>query len=360
MEGSILIKHHQYSLTEFSELSSENVPLFAQSAQIFIREWQNGKSSFTIKTSGSTGTPKSVSISRTQFIASAQNTIEALKLKAGTKALLAMSADRIGGKMMLVRALIGNWNLTIEEPSTNLTEVLKTNSYDFTALVPLQVQALIDPGNKSFLEAIDCILIGGAAINLKLEKELQHFTNRVYHTYGMTETISHIALRKLSQGEPSAWFSVIGDNDVKQTPNGCLSVKGTVTNQKWIETNDIIELAENRFKWLGRADLTINSGGVKLQIEEIENELKAIIPEHLKANLCVWKVKDQLLGEQIICVSDNKDLIAYFLSNETVLKSDFTKYAWPKTWYLIPQLVLTESGKIDRPNSYLQSVKLST
>lgn len=357
MEGKIIINDRQYTLTEFSELSSEKVPLFAQSAQLFIKDWLEGKSAFVIKTSGSTGKPKSIEINRSQMIASAQNTITALSLESGTNALLAMSPDRIGGRMMLVRGIIGNWILTITEPSTSLEKILKSAQYDFTALVPLQIKRLIHSGNKSLLAAIKCVLIGGGPINSTLEKELSSYSNRLYHTYGMTETISHIALRELSPN-PSPFFSVIGDNEVFIDTSGCLATRGTVTNNEWIHTNDLVELNGKQFKWLGRTDLIINSGGIKLQIESIEEELRSLMPVELKANLCIWKVFDELLGEKVVCVSDNQKLIDYLISNEPQFKETFTKYAWPKRWQIIAQLVLTKSGKIDRKESFHASQRL--
>lgn len=351
MEGRIIINDRQYSLTEFSELSSEKVPLFAQSSQVFVKDWLNGKSTFFIKTSGSTGNPKTIEIKRSQMVASAQHTITALGLESRTNALLAMSPERIGGRMMLVRAMIGDWNLTITEPSTALEETLKSTSFDFTALVPLQVQALLNSGNKPLLEAINCILIGGAPLSNRLEEELMSCSNQIYHTYGMTETISHIALRKLSP-DPSEYFRVIGDNEVSINADGCLKTKGTVSNNEWIQTNDLVELDGKRFKWLGRTDLTINSGGIKLQIESIEEELRSLIPHELNGNLCIWKAMDEMLGEKVICVCDSEELINYFVSNEASLKSSFTPYARPKKWRIIPELVLTESGKIDREKSF--------
>ncbi len=360
MEGSIIVNNRQYSFTEFSNLSLENLPVFAHPSHSFIKLWLTGKEDFEIHTSGSTGTPKIIQVSRAQMIASATNTIEGLVLEPGLDALLAMSTERIGGIMMLVRALIGKWNLVLEQPSRDLSEILKKRSFDFTALVPLQVQSLIDKGHKTALESVECIIIGGADLNEGLTTELNTYKNRVYHTYGMTETISHIALRKISQNESTPWFTVIGDNQVDCNEEGCLKVKGKVTNNTWIETNDLIDLDNNRFRWLGRVDLVINTGGVKLQIEEIEKDLQKLVPNHLHGNLCIWKRLDNELGEKVVCICDDADLIQYFSDHQEELKAGFPKYAWPKKWHHIPSLILTASGKIDRVNSLAQSIPVST
>ena len=292
------------------------------------------------------------------MLTSAENTIAFLELNFGLKALLPISADRIGGKMMLVRALIRNWDLEIIEPTSNLEQIVREKNFDFTALVPLQASLLYESSSE-LLEKIECIIIGGASINNSLEEKLNELSNRVYHTYGMTETVSHIALRKLSQNQSSKHFEVIGDNMIDLSKDGLLQIKGAVTNNIWITTNDLVDISDNTFAWLARTDLVINSGGVKLQIEEIEGALNKVKPSSIDGNLCIWKSLDEQLGEKVVCICDNPELIKYFVNHTSELKSKFIQNGWPKKWHHIPSIILTPSGKIDRVKSLAQSFLVS-
>ena len=359
MEGSIIVNNQQYSFTEFSELGFEKLPVSALKAQLFVHKWLSNSKVFTIKTSGSSGKPKEIEITRKQMIVSANNTIKALDLKPKTHALMAMSVERIGGLMMLVRSLVGGWHLHLHAPTNNLALILEERSFDFSALVPLQVETLISEDKGYLLESIECLLLGGAGLSTSLQEILNKFQNRIFHSYGMTETVSHIALRKISQQQNTPWFTLIGDNQIGTDENDCLKVKGAVTDYKWVHTHDLIEQNANMFRWLSRVDLVINSGGVKLQIEELELRLNKLIPNHLSGNLCIWKRLDDKLGEKVVCICDSVELIQYFHTNEKKLKPQFVRYGWPKKWHHIASLILTASGKIDRVNSLTHSVPIS-
>jgi O-succinylbenzoic acid--CoA ligase len=349
MECNISIGDRLYSLTQFCELGLETDLHWLVSAQKFINFWLSGQEIFSITTSGSTGQPKKVEINRGQMIASAQATIKTLNLAEGTKALVCINTSFIGGQMMLVRAMVGNWQIDLVEPSIDLSESVNNNAYDFTALVPLQVNALLQSDRgKKLLNSVTKIIIGGAAVSKNLVEKLQPINAQCYHTYGMTETVSHIGLKPLNGPDKSEWFDVIGDNLVRLNQKNCLEIKGAVTNSEWIATNDIVEINGSKFKWLGRADLVVNSGGVKILIEAAEEKLNELLPDHLIGSITLWKRASEVFGEELIGISTSQKTIDFIRQNRNLLKEQLPKYYLAKTWCLTPAFVFTENGKVDR------------
>lgn len=283
------------------------------------------------------------------MLASANATIQYLNIQPGSSALLCMNPDMIGGRMMLVRAIVGNWNLHILPPSSSPIIDL---DIDFTAMVPLQVESLLETtAGIDFLNRIDQLIIGGAAINERLQETLQGLKTKAYQTFGMTETVSHIALKKLNGPDKSEEYQVIGNNEVTLNNSGKLCIRGTVTNDEWIETNDLVEITETGFKWLGRADLVVNSGGIKIQIEELEEDIFSLF----KTKVWVWKEIDERLGEKLIGMTDDPKLINEIEADYNSLKSNFKKYHLPKEWILVKEWRLTSSGKPDRSNTLIQN-----
>lgn len=349
MEGTIIFNNQSYTFTQFATISLPKNLNWARNTQLFVKDWLNDQQSFLLQTSGSTGKPKSISIQRSQMLASANATIQYLNIQPGSSALLCMNPDMIGGRMMLVRAIVGNWNLHILPPSSNpIIDV----DIDFTAMVPLQVESLLETkAGIDFLNRIDQLIIGGAAINERLQETLQGLRTKAYQTFGMTETVSHIALKKLNGPDKPDEYQVIGNNEVTLNNSGKLCIRGTVTNDEWIETNDLVEITESGFKWLGRADLVVNSGGVKIQIEELEEE----IFKFFKTKVWVWKEIDERLGERLIGMTDDPELISQIEADHNYLKSNFKKYHFPKEWILVKEWQLTSSGKPDRSNTLIQN-----
>lgn len=345
MEGTIIFNNQSYTFTQFATISLPKNLEWVANTQLFVKDWLNDKQSFILQTSGSTGKPKSISIQRSQMLASANATIQYLNIQPGSSALLCMNPDMIGGRMMLVRAIIGNWNLQILPPSSNpIIDV----DIDFTAMVPLQVESLLETETGiDFLNRIDQLIIGGAAINERLLEKLQGLRTKAYQTFGMTETVSHIALKKLNGPDKSEEYQVIGNNEVTLNNLGKLCIRGTVTNDKWIESNDLVEITETGFKWLGRADLIVNSGGIKIQIEELEKELS----NFFQTKIWIWKETDMRLGEKLIGMTDDARLMQQIMSDYDSLKNNFKKYHFPKEWVLIKNWQMTLSGKPDRLNT---------
>lgn len=349
MEGTIIFNNQSYTFTQFATISLPKNLNWARNTQLFVKDWINDRQSFLLQTSGSTGKPKSISIQRSQMLASANATIQYLNIQPGSSALLCMNPDMIGGRMMLVRAIVGNWNLHILPPSSN--PVIDVD-IDFTAMVPLQVESLLETkAGIDFLNRIDQLIIGGAAINERLQETLQGLRTKAYQTFGMTETVSHIALKKLNGPDKSDEYQVIGNNEVTLNNSGKLCIRGTVTNDEWVETNDLVDITETGFKWLGRADLVVNSGGVKIQIEELEEDIFKL----LKIKVWVWKENDERLGEKLIGMTDDPELISQIEADHNYLKSNFKKYHFPKEWILVKEWQLTSSGKPDRSNTLIQN-----
>lgn len=319
------------------KINENNLSASERAAVIFLRSWLRGENEFKMHTSGSTGEPKSILLSRETLTYSARTSLEYLDPNHSmSSTLLTMNPGFIGGIMVMVRALIADLDLTILEPKSDFSHHLTNNQYDLVSLVPLQVQKMLHT-NPVALNRFKTILIGGAPLNAndiaRLRKEV---TATCYHTYGMTETASHIALKNLTEG--SQLFETLGDICIDQDDRGCLMVKGTVTNHQWIQTNDMVEIINfNAFKWLGRSDFVINSGGLKIHPELLELALS----EQLKMPFFVVGIPDDTLGEKAILL----------LEAESVPAIDFSglpKYHSPKEIILVKQFEYTSSGKINR------------
>ena len=353
MKINVFIGPHLYSLTQFSNLSLEKQTQWLKPAQAFIKSWLNGQKTFQIHTSGSTGKPKLISHSRNQLIVSAKATIQTLKLSKGTKALVCLNTSFIGGQMMLMRAIYGEWDIEIVEPSSDPSLDATLEYYDFIALAPIQVSTLLETDRgKSLLNNAGKVIIGGAPISKELLSQIQALKCTCYHTYGMTETVSHIALKKLNGLDRSDWFETIGDNQIALDERGCLRVKGSVTNDHWVTTNDLVQIDSGRFKWLGRADFTVNSGGVKIQIEEAETFLNKLLEPYFEDQVILWKRPSKRMGEALIGMSNNQEIIDYLNSEPVKLKEQLPPYHFPKTWFYVTDFVYNESGKIDRNATY--------
>lgn len=342
MRGSVIIKNKKLSCEEFASKTLPNEWNWLNKSQLFIKEWLTSAKSFKLKTSGSTGQPKALYIGREQMEASAKATLSALNLGEGSTALLCMNPDTVGGRMMLVRSLLGNWSLHISPP--NRSPIIDAD-IDFTAMVPLQVKSLLNSQEgERFLNRIGKLIIGGASISKDLDAQLQLLKTEVYQTFGMTESVSHIALRRVNGGNKSQIYRLIGDNEITIDKNGLLSIKGSVTKNEWLKTNDIVEMVEGGFRWIGRADLVVNSGGVKILIENLEKKIK----DNSGIDALVWKTEDNQLGERAIGIVKSKEELDVIMNIKEKIKEALPQYHFPKEWYINPNWTLTESGKINR------------
>ena len=304
-----------------------------------INLWRKGIPAFHFKTSGSTGEPKTITIDREKIEYSTRATFQFIDVNNQIKnTLLCINPGFIGGAMVVFRALIMDLDLFITEPTSNPgPEFPSFEVFDLVSLVPLQYEAM----DRQDLERFGVVLIGGAPFAGNAISGLK--ATNVFSTYGMTETVSHVALRKLE--EP--FFCTTGDTKVNLDVDGCLQFKGSITDHKWLKTNDLGSIiAEDKFKWLGRKDFVINSGGIKINPELIERKLKDQIPELFM----VSSKPDNQLTEKVVLIIEGKERSAKL--NYSIL----SKYEKPKEIIFWNEIPKTASGKIDR-NTVKNSLK---
>jgi O-succinylbenzoic acid--CoA ligase len=254
----------------------------------FKKAWEFGQETFEIQTSGSTGQPKKILLRRKQMLASVKMTAKAFNLKEGDTAFCCLNIDYIAGMMMLVRAFEIGMDLLIVEPKSNPFEdiekhlyILKANrGQNFFAFVPLQIQTLLDntPIYSDILNSAKAIIIGGAAVNEAILEKIQKIYRPVYVTYGMSETLTHIAIKRINGSEKEEFFNTLDGVDIKLTNESCLMIKSKTTDDQWITTNDVAEIINgSSFVLHGRIDNVINSGGVKIQLEKIEKVAESVL-----------------------------------------------------------------------------------
>jgi len=297
----------------------------------FVHAWLNETQNFTFHTSGSTGKPKKIVLSKEVLSYSAVQTLHFLDYHNVTdlSMLLCIPPHFIGGTMMIVRALVAEADLTVL-PASLTTESIQTD-YHLTSMVPIQVEKLLKEDPDVF-KKLSKILIGGAAISDDLVESLYDRRTQFYHTYGMTETASHVAIRPISEKA----FSGLGDVRF-QLHKGNLKLKGTVTEGKWVETNDSVDLLSDRsFVWKGRVDFMINSGGIKINPEEVES----LISKQIKERFAISSIPHKTLGNQLVLAIADKPFQLDF--------KELPKYHSPKKILWNQDIPLTKSGKIDR------------
>jgi O-succinylbenzoic acid--CoA ligase len=304
----------------------------------FIKSWGNDEKVIAIYTSGSTGKPKNIELAKEKMQISARKTLEYFKIEKGSSALLCLSLETIAGKMMLVRSLIGELKLHVVTVSTNPILALK-NPIDFVALVPMQLEAAVDTAFEK-LKSIKTILVGGAPVSEELIQKLKDKNITVFQSYGMTETISHVAIRKIGF-ETEEYYQALPGITFSSEEQRLIIDYPEVLSEK-LRTNDCVNLIDSKhFQYLNRYDFIINTGGIKVNPEEIELKLKPL----LKQAFFIWFVKDVQLGQKIVLVVQEK-------VNLKLKKKDFThylnKYEIPKNYCQIKDFVLSKSQKIDR------------
>ncbi|TYP98113.1 O-succinylbenzoic acid--CoA ligase [Tenacibaculum adriaticum] len=331
--------HKNFRLNEVSFSSSKEIIEFASSisisAQNFLTDWFTEDEFIVVQTSGSTGKPKPIQLKKEFMKNSALATGEFFNLPEKTTALLCLSIDYIAGKMMLVRAFTLGWDLDVVEPVSNpLSSVEK--QYDFCAMVPMQLQnSLYD------LDKVKKLIVGGGVVSNDLINKIQDVKTEIFATYGMTETITHIAVKKLNNFDfAPVFYQTLPDVTIYKDQRNCLLIKAPKVADELIITNDVVELiSDTEFEWLGRFDNVINSGGIKLHPEKIEEKLSKII----NSRFFVAGVSDAVLGEKLILVIEGVETKINFSTID-----DLTKYEIPKAIYFVDEFVETETKKIQR------------
>lgn len=305
----------------------------------FISDWQSPSPTILVHTSGSTGKPKPMLVEKRRMEASARITCSFLGLQPGDSALLCMPLDYIAGKMMCVRSIVGGLRLIRVEPCGHPLQHLDEVP-TFAAMVPMQVyNSLQDDRELDILKQIRHLIIGGGAINSKLATALRSFPNAVWSTYGMTETLSHIALRPLSGEDASEWYTPFDGVEVSLNQDGCLVINAPEVCAEPLTTNDIAEIDGDgrRFRIRGRRDNVVCSGGIKMQIEEIEAKLQA----HTDIPLMITKRPDEKFGETVVLLAECNDMEPL----KALCHQWLSKYELPHDYIYVKKLPLTETGK---------------
>ena len=323
----------------------------------FFSEWNNDSDRVLVHTSGSTGKPKPMMVEKKRMLNSARITCDFLGLKPGDSALLCMSLDYIAGKMVVVRSIERHLHLISGSPSghplkdVNLKEV--NGEITFAAMVPMQVYNTLQvPEERERLCRIRHLIIGGGAIDAALEQELRSLPGNIaiWSTYGMTETLSHIALRRINGAEASEWYQPFDSVKISQTEEGCLVIDAPLVCAETLVTNDIVEIESYiynkveklRFRIKGRKDNVICSGGIKIQIEEVE----ALLKPHLEKPFMLAKKKDEKFGEIAVLLSEDKEIKTVEATIRRLLSDH--KYWIPREFLHVDHLPLTETGKPKR------------
>lgn len=332
----------------------------------FLQEWNSPSETLLVHTSGSTGKPKPMWVEKQRMLNSAHITCDFLGLRPGDSALLCMSLDYIAGKMMVVRSIERKLRLFSVKPSghplsdESLAKMVEMD-FDFVAMVPMQVYNTLQvPQERERLSRIKHLIIGGGAIDDALAEELRSLPGAVWSTYGMTETLSHIALRRLNGEEASEWYQPFDSVGVSLNSDGCLVIDAPLVCSEPLVTNDIAEIKQQEtsshssdassslktssphvlFRIRGRKDNVICSGGIKIQIEEVENLLR----QHLDALFLLAKKKDEKFGEIAVLVTESGDLEGV----EAICRQVLPKYWVPRQYLHFDQLPMTETGKPKR------------
>ena len=337
---------HPYSrrhLAELERLAADEPDAALRALYAFLAEWFDSSSTVQVQTSGSTGTPKRLRVEKQRMMASACRTLQALHLEPGQTALLSMNLRYIGAKMMVVRALVGALRLRVVPPSSH---PLAAGGADFLSMVPLQLYHTLQVrSERERLAAARVVLVGGGAVEASICRQVDVLPCKVYSTYGMTETLSHVALARLVPGSDGLLhYTPLPGVDVELSPRGTLVVRAPFVCDAPLETNDLAQLYPNgTFSILGRADNTVCSGGIKIQIEEDERVLATV----LQHSFALTWVQHPSLGQALVlmvaatCTLPDAALLQ-------LARQVLPRYHVPRRVVRVPALPLTPNGKVDR------------
>ena len=336
---------HGYSNEELKEVAYSLIKEgedFEKEIGDFLLDWLSPDSELTVRTSGSTGIPIGVALKKEHMVNSARVTGEYFGLEPGDRVLLCLSTAYIAGKMMLVRAMVLGLEIDFVAPTSRPLDGV-TKSYKFCAMVPLQLESSINRLNQ-----IETVIVGGAPVSSQLRKLINSSSTRIFETYGMTETITHVAVRPLNHTDTNSdhnAFEILPDISISQDDRKCLVINAPSISAEPVITNDIVELiSEKEFIWLGRYDNVINSGGIKLIPEQIEKKLSALI----KSRFFVSALPDAKLGQKLVLVVEGENIEGL---QELIFKADLDKFQLPKEIFYVPAFKNTANGKIIREKS---------
>jgi O-succinylbenzoic acid--CoA ligase len=341
MRNSYIVNQEEFSeekILNDKNLSSYEV--YLQDAFQFIQEWYNKKETVLGQTSGSTGLPKKMELSKKDMLNSAKATGQFFSFNETAVHFCPLPASFIAGKMMIVRSIEWNTSLHLLPPSSNPLEHC-TQKFDFGVMTPHQLQVGLSSASKDNIKNIKTLLLGGSPISKKLEDKIQDLETEIYIGYGMTETMSHVSLRKLNgKGKSSAYKAVEGIHFTTDDRD-CLCIHANHLSFKKLITNDIVHLINSTsFEWKGRYDFVINSGGIKLFPEQIEKKLAHVISNHFY----ITSEAHEILGEQVILKIEGDKIEGI----EELIRPLISKFEFPKKIYFVEKFDRTGSGKIIR------------
>ena len=340
-----------------SVLNAENSPEWQKAVYRFILQWLDSSPYIKVKTSGSTGAPKTIEVTKNAMCASAKLTQDYFGLKAGDRALLCLSADYIAGKMMIVRALVSGLDLILVEPSAQPLSQLAYQPIKFAAFVPMQLEASLMQADtairetcKRRLAAIDTVIIGGSPMRPALCEVLSELDCKVYATYGMTETLSHIAVKRIDKHYQTQPLQLLPGIAINKDARGCLVVDAPELGVNKLVTNDMVEIENTEhFTVLGRIDNVINTGSVKVFAEQIEQK---IAPLFGKSRFFIFAESDDKLHQRVSLLIEGEPLREAQLSAlERAIAQKVKPYERPKTIRFLSAFIETGSGKLDRLRS---------
>jgi o-succinylbenzoate---CoA ligase len=348
------LNHRSLSIQEILNNNTQALTDFETNTLVFVKNWLNGANEFSLQTSGSTGVPKAIVVTRAQLEASAQNTLQALRIQPNNTALICLNTQYIAGIMMLVRCMVGNLKMEIVEPAANPFLKLSANiKFDFCALIPYQVDAILQQYGIEGINRIQKIIIGGAPLSYSLQQKLTKSSSEIYLTYGMTETLSHIALQKISGSNASDLFTALPTIKLSKDERGCLVISVPYLSELVI-TNDMVELlSEQTFCWLGRWDNVINTGGIKIHAEKIEQVVGLIFEEmRITNDYFACGLPDERLGSKLVLIIEGTLSI-----DQRVLLGKISerlvKYEVPKQILFASNFIKTETGKVNRKQTVI-------
>lgn len=345
-----------------TELSTPNQSAWNLSFYQFISDWLSESSTISLQTSGSSGTPKKITAKKSHLIASALATVNYFKLNKGCTFLLCLPCDYIAGKMMIVRAFVCNANIICVEPKSNALTNIPTDKIDLAAVVPMQLEKYLskrkqssdkDFSNESIqgLSNIEHLIIGGSALNNETFQQITKLPCKSYLTYGMTETYSHVALQRILSSEKSGTYKALPSVCFNVNKENQLIINASHLGIDNLVTNDIVNLISSiEFELIGRIDNVINSGGIKLSPEKIENK---IAPYFENTRYFIHAIPDKTLGQtSALFIESSNDLKTALSPDFTnliaMIKANLPSYEVPKEIILLDKFSLTSSGKIQR------------
>lgn len=327
---------------------------FAEKVKSIIHSWERGDQWFSIRTSGSTGKPKKWQFSRQSLIQSARLTGQTFELRPGDTAMLCMDTAYVAGFMMVIRALVLDLKLVVTRPVANpLSNISSDMAVDFIAVVPIQLQTMIVGGSSSIvkLNRMKAVLVGGAPVERALEKLVQQIHVPVYQTYGMTETLTHVAIRRLNGSLHGDFYQPLNGVKTSLDERGCLVLETPVLPGQEFITNDLVKLkSDGSFRWLGRYDNVINSGGFKIQAEKVEDAALEVLSgwQH-QAEVLAIPSPNPKLGQKLILLIKTENLSQEKLDSlQQNLKEKLHPYEVPKEIRVVKNFIYTASGKVAR------------